>query len=170
MYLSMCVQRCDDRALVSVDGDVDINSAPWFQQRLMYLLEGNGPRLLADLSGVTFIDCFATRLLAGTCRRAGGRPCPIQFVALPKPVARLAELTGLAGELPVAGPFCGGPAVPRSVSAMTESGTQQIPGPTTPGSAWTATSGRSTRSRRTWATACTPASLTPVKPTPSQTS
>jgi hypothetical protein len=29
----------------------------------------------------------------------------MQFVALSKPVERLAELTGLAGELPVAGPF-----------------------------------------------------------------
>jgi anti-anti-sigma factor len=102
MNLSMCVRRCDDHALVSVEGDVDINSAPWLQQCLMQLLEGNGCRLLVDLSGVTFIDCFATRLLAETYRRTGGRSCSIQFVALSKPVKRLAELTGLAGELPVA--------------------------------------------------------------------
>jgi anti-sigma B factor antagonist len=105
MNLSMCVRRCDDHALVSVEGDVDMNSAPRLQQRLMHLLEGSEPRLLVDLSGVTFIDCFATRLLAETCRRAEGRPCSIQFVALSKPVERLAELTGLAGELPVARPF-----------------------------------------------------------------
>jgi anti-sigma B factor antagonist len=105
MDLSMCVRRCDDHALVSVEGDLDINSAPCLQQRLTHLLEGNGPRLLIDLSGVTFIDCFATRLLAQTCRRAGERSCSIQFVALSKPVERLAELTGLAGELPVAGPL-----------------------------------------------------------------
>ncbi len=101
MNLSMCVRRCDDHALVSVEGDVDINSAPRLQQRLMHLLEGSGPSLLVDLSGVTFIDCFATRLLAETCRRAEGRPCSIRFVALSNPVERLAELTGLAGELPV---------------------------------------------------------------------
>lgn len=105
MNLSMCVRRCDDHALVSVEGDVDMNSAPRLQQRLMHLLEGSEPRVLVDLSGVTFIDCFATRLLAETCRRAEGRPCSIQFVALSKPVERLAELTGLAGELPLARPF-----------------------------------------------------------------
>ncbi len=105
MNLSMCVRRCDDHALVSVEGDVDMNSAPRLQQRLVHLLEGSEPRLLVDLSGVTFIDCFATRLLAETCRRAEGRPCSIQFVALSKPVERLAELTGLAGELPMARPF-----------------------------------------------------------------
>ena len=108
MNLSMCVRRCDDHALVSVDGDVDVNSAPRLQQRLMHLLEGSEPCLLVDLSGVTFIDCFATRLLAETCRRAEGRPCPIRFVALSKPVERLAELTGLAGELPVAAPAVAG--------------------------------------------------------------
>ncbi len=102
MYLSMCVRRYDDHALVKVEGDVDINSAPLLHQRLICLLEGGEPRLLVDLSGVTFIDCFATRMLAQTCRRADGRPCSIQFAALSKPVERLAELTGLAGELPVA--------------------------------------------------------------------
>ena len=109
MYLSMCVRRCDDHALVNVEGDVDINSAPLLQQRLMHLLEGGETRLLVDLSGVTFIDCFATRLLAQTCRRAEGRPCFIQFVAFSKPVERLAELAGLAGELPVAGPVAAPP-------------------------------------------------------------
>ena len=104
MDLSMCVRRCDDQALVSIEGEADLNSAPWLRQRLMHLLEGNGPHLLVDLSGVTFIDCFATRLLAETCRRAGERSCSIQFVALSKPVERLAELTGLTGELPLAAP------------------------------------------------------------------
>jgi anti-sigma B factor antagonist len=104
MDLSMCVRRCDDHALVSVEGDVDINSAPLLQHRLMHLLGRNGPGLLVDLSGVTFIDCFAIRLLAETRRRAEGRLCSIRFVALSEPVERLAELTGLAGELPVTAP------------------------------------------------------------------
>ncbi len=111
MYLSMCVRRCHDHALVNVEGDVDVNSAPLLQQRLIHLLEGSEPRLLVDLSGVTFIDCFATWLLAQTCLRAEGRPCSIQFVALSKPVERLAELTGLADELPAAGPIAAGPQV-----------------------------------------------------------
>src|ERR1700761_4077089 len=108
MDLSMYVRRCDDHALVSVEGDVDINSAPRLQQRLVPLVEGSEPSLLVDLSGVTFIDCFATRLLAETCRRAESRPCSIRFVALSEPVERLAELTGLAGELPVTAPTAAG--------------------------------------------------------------
>jgi anti-sigma B factor antagonist len=104
MNLSMHVRRCDGHALVSVEGDVDINSAPRLQQRLMHLLVGNESCLLIDLSGVTFIDCFATRLLAETCRRAEGRSCSIRFVALSEPVKWLAGLTGLAGELPVTAP------------------------------------------------------------------
>ena len=101
MYLSMFVRRCDDHALVDVAGDVDINSAPWLAQRLLNLLWANGHRLLVDLAGVTFIDCFAIRLLAETCRRAEGQACRVQFGALSQQVERLAELTGLAGELPL---------------------------------------------------------------------
>jgi anti-sigma B factor antagonist len=102
MYLSMFVRRCDDRTLVDVHGDVDVNSAPWLQQRLLNLMWDNGVRLLVDLSGVTFIDCFATRLLAQTCRQAEQQACSIQFVAVSELVQRLAELTGLASELPLA--------------------------------------------------------------------
>jgi anti-anti-sigma factor len=92
----MCVRQRNDHA-------------PLLQQRLIHLLEGAEPGPLVDLSGVTFIICFATRLLAQTCRRAEGRPCSIQLVTLSKLVERLAELTRLAGELPVAGPIAAGP-------------------------------------------------------------
>jgi anti-sigma B factor antagonist len=103
MYLSVFVRRRDGHPLVDVAGDVDISSAPWLQQRLLHLLGGDGPRLLVDLSGVTFIDCFAARALAETCRRADQQACSIQFIALSKHVQRVVELTGLAGELPVTG-------------------------------------------------------------------
>jgi hypothetical protein len=52
MYLSMCVRRCDDHALVNVESEVDINSAPLLQQRLTHLLEGNELRVLAELTGL----------------------------------------------------------------------------------------------------------------------
>jgi hypothetical protein len=58
MYLSMRVRQRNDHALFNVEGDVDINSAPWS-----------------------------------------------------KLVERLAELTGLPGKLPVAGPIAAGPPV-----------------------------------------------------------
>ena len=105
MNLSMLVRRWDGCTLVEVQGDVDINSASWLQQHLLNLLWGNGLCLLVDLSGVTFIDCFAIRLLAETCRRAERQACSIQFVALSKQVQRLAKLTGLAGELPLTEPL-----------------------------------------------------------------
>jgi anti-sigma B factor antagonist len=103
MYLSMFVRRYDDHILVDVAGDVDINSAPWLERRLLTLLVENGTRLLVDLSGVTFIDCFAIRLLTGTCWQADQRACFIEFVALSEMVQRLTELTGLTGELALAG-------------------------------------------------------------------
>jgi anti-sigma B factor antagonist len=107
----MFVRRYEDHVLVDVAGDADINSAAWLEQSLLNLLWENGTRLLVDLSGVTFIDCFATRLLAETCQQADRQACSIQFVALSEMVQRLAELTGLAGELPLAGGWAARPVV-----------------------------------------------------------
>ena len=104
MYLSMLVRRCNGHALVDVEGDVDINSAPWLEQRLLNLLWGTGRRLLVDLSGVTFIDCFAIRRLTEMCRRAERQACSVRFVGLSKQVQRLAQLTGLIRELPLTRP------------------------------------------------------------------
>ena len=106
-YLSVFVRRCDDHSLVEVEGDIDIASAPWLQHRLLTLPRAGLSPLLVDLSGVPFIDCFGTRLLAETRRLAEQQARPIHFVALSQPVRRLAELIGLAGELPVSGPDAG---------------------------------------------------------------
>jgi anti-anti-sigma factor len=111
MCLSLFVRCCDGHALVDVAGDVDVSSAPWLQQRLLHLLHllrEDRSRLLVDLSGVTFMDCFGTRLLAETCRRAEQQACSIQFTAFSAWVQRIAELTGLAGELPVTEPAAAG--------------------------------------------------------------
>lgn len=94
MCVSLFVRQCGDRTLVDVVGDLDVNSAPWLQQRLLPLLRGDEPRLLVDLSGVTFIDCFAVRLLAETCRRAEQQAGSMRFIALSACVQRVAELTG----------------------------------------------------------------------------
>ena len=103
MYLSMFVRRGEDHAFVDVEGDVDINSATWLAERLLHLLWGSGSGLLIDLSGVTFIDCYAIRQLVETRRRAERQACSVRFTALSKQVERLAQLTGLTGELPVTG-------------------------------------------------------------------
>jgi anti-sigma B factor antagonist len=103
MYLSMFVQRSAGTAMVDVSGDLDINSAPWLQERLLSALWTTGDDLLIDLSGVAFIDCFALRMLVETRRRAELQACSMRFTALSGAVERLAELTGLHEEIPLAG-------------------------------------------------------------------
>jgi hypothetical protein len=58
MYLSIFMRRCDDHALVDVEGDVDISSAPWLEhQRQVCSIEfvalSQRVERLAGLTGLT---------------------------------------------------------------------------------------------------------------------
>jgi anti-sigma B factor antagonist len=103
MYLSIFVRCSAGTAMVEVTGDLDVNSAPWLQERLLSALRMTGDDLLADLSGVAFIDCFALRMLVETRRRAELQACSMRFTALSRQAERLAELTGLRAEIPLTG-------------------------------------------------------------------
>jgi anti-anti-sigma factor len=101
MYPSLSVRRRSPQAVVQVTGEIDLNSAPWLQEQLLRIMRASGPRLLVDLSGVSFIDCAGLRMLLGTCRCAGEQACSVAFVAVSGHVRRLAELTGLLEAIPL---------------------------------------------------------------------
>jgi anti-sigma B factor antagonist len=101
MYLSLLDRRSTRNSVIDVSGDIDINSAPWLEDRLMKLLETTGTHLLVDLSGVTFIDCAGLRMLLAMCRQAEQQECSVRFTALSPQVRRLAVLTGMREELPL---------------------------------------------------------------------
>ena len=107
MYLSLRVRSRAGNVIVDIAGDIDMNSGPWLQDCLLRFLRISGTCLLADLSGVTFIDCAGLRMLLTTCRTAELQASTLRFTNLSPQVRRLADLTRLRAALPLATPRAG---------------------------------------------------------------
>jgi anti-anti-sigma factor len=90
-------------ATLVIGGELDATTTPLLSRQLAHVLEGRPQRLVFDMSGVDFIDCAATRLIATTGRflPEGRRP----VIRGPSPaVRRLLELTGFAAQCEIDDP------------------------------------------------------------------
>lgn len=90
-----------DSLVLAVSGEVDLFSAPVFEEAVTAAL-GRGPRLLViDLTGVGFLASVGMTILL-KANRDGGRDLRVRVVAAERSaVARALELTGLTDILGV---------------------------------------------------------------------
>jgi anti-sigma B factor antagonist len=88
-----------DHTVIALDGELDIASTPSLRERLHAALAdaaaaSTGPRVVVDLSGVTFCDASGLALLVDARRRTG--PGGTVVLAGPRPqLLRLLRVTGL---------------------------------------------------------------------------
>ncbi|MGI5324041.1 STAS domain-containing protein [Actinomadura nitritigenes] len=83
-----------DHTVIALDGELDIASTPSLRERLHAALADAGPRVVVDLSGVTFCDASGLALLIDARRRIG--PGGTVVLAGPRPqLLRLLRVTGL---------------------------------------------------------------------------
>jgi len=90
-------RKLDTRTtVISVEGELDLSTAPSLKWMLVDSLETGGSRLVVDLSLVTFIDSTALGVLVGVTRRLdlGARLAIV--CALPK-VLKIFQFSGLDG-------------------------------------------------------------------------
>jgi anti-sigma B factor antagonist len=99
----IAVDRGDGVAVVVVEGEHDVYTAPTLSEQLEALLEEGLP-LVIDLTPATFVDSSVLRVLLEARRRADERGIGFA-VALDQdgsgPVRRVLDITGLVPVLPV---------------------------------------------------------------------
>ncbi|HTW41440.1 MAG TPA: STAS domain-containing protein [Solirubrobacteraceae bacterium] len=85
-------------SVVSVDGELDLATAPQLKWVLLDALEAGHDRLIVDLSQTTFMDSTALGVLVGVNRSldAGGR---LTIVCTKPALLRVFELSGMDGVL-----------------------------------------------------------------------
>ena len=94
MELDLSTSRVDDHAVVTVTGEVDLESAAQLGDHALDAMRDISPRLVLDLSGVTFMDSTGLKVLLSLQHRtelAGGS----LDICCSRSVLRVITLTGL---------------------------------------------------------------------------
>jgi anti-sigma B factor antagonist len=82
-------------AVVDVEGEVDIYSAPQFKEVLLQGIEGGASRIIVDLAKVTFIDSTALGVLVSGAKRVRPQNGTLDIVCADDNITRIFEITGL---------------------------------------------------------------------------
>jgi anti-sigma B factor antagonist len=93
----------DGPAVLSVEGEHDLSTAPELRRRLDELI-GAGRPTVVDLSAATFVDSSVLGAIIDARRQAGEAGVPFGVAHSPngtEAVTRVLEITGLRAELPV---------------------------------------------------------------------
>jgi anti-anti-sigma factor len=81
--------------LVTISGEVDLESGPSLRDQLLRVIRRQGARLALDLSGVTFIDCAGINVLLAVRRRAQLEGGSLRVLRASPRVRRVIALTNL---------------------------------------------------------------------------
>jgi anti-anti-sigma factor len=95
MDLELSTRPLDGRALVSVAGEVDLETASQLGDHALAALRDVSPHLVLDLAGVTFMDSTGLKVLLSIQQRVELAHGSLAVVGTTRPVRRILELTGL---------------------------------------------------------------------------
>ena len=93
--LSITVDDHEQWAVVHLDGEVDVASAPRLRERLLDLVAASRHHVAVDLSAVGFLDSVGLGVLIGGVKRARAQGGDLFLVGPAGGVHKVLELTGL---------------------------------------------------------------------------
>jgi anti-sigma B factor antagonist len=85
----------DTVAVVELQGEVDIYSAPQFKEALLQGIDEGAQRVIVDLAKVTFIDSTALGVLVSGAKRVRPQNGTLDIVCADENITRIFEITGL---------------------------------------------------------------------------
>jgi anti-anti-sigma factor len=98
-HLRIAVAHDDDRVVLSLDGELDMASAPLLQQAIEDV-ELTGKRMVVlDLQQLEFIDSTGLRIILSARKRCGERNQELAVTRGSPQVERLLSVTGMAEHL-----------------------------------------------------------------------
>ncbi|MGW4638496.1 STAS domain-containing protein [Sphaerisporangium sp. NPDC004334] len=93
--MDLSVNVLADAVVCRVSGDIDIACSPELKERLIGLLQLPHPRLIVDLSKVTFMDASGLGALLAARRRSVVLGGELRLAEPSSPVRRVLEASGL---------------------------------------------------------------------------
>ncbi|HUR87275.1 MAG TPA: STAS domain-containing protein [Solirubrobacteraceae bacterium] len=100
--LTLTSEPDDDGHVIRLFGELDIASAEMLERELERVEATDAPRIVVDLSGLTFMDSTGIRLLLTTHKRQQDGADRLRLRRGPDSVHRVFELSGVVEILPFA--------------------------------------------------------------------
>ncbi len=93
--LGLEVSDRDGWAVVAVQGEVDVATAPRLREQLIDLVSNGGTRIVVDLERVDFIDSTGLGVLVGALKRVRTNDGELSLVCTEARILKVFEITGL---------------------------------------------------------------------------
>lgn len=95
MELDIITEQADGICTMSLNGEVDVYTAPRLKETLIQQIESGCARIIVDLEEVGFIDSSGLGVLVGGLRRAKERNGTIRLVCTRDNILKIFRITGL---------------------------------------------------------------------------
>jgi anti-sigma B factor antagonist len=90
------VRDDDDSVTVTVEGEVDVATAPAVRDELYRLIESGSKRIVVDLGGMEFIDSTGLGVFVGALKRSREGGGELQLRSLRPAAHKIFDITGLS--------------------------------------------------------------------------
>ncbi len=101
MELDIRSERENDMCAVSLDGEVDVYTAPRLKEELVSVIDAGCVNVIVDLEKVGFIDSSGLGVLVGALRRARERDGVVRIVCTRDNILKIFRITGLDKVFPI---------------------------------------------------------------------
>jgi anti-sigma B factor antagonist len=101
MELDINTQRDGNQCTVTLDGEVDVYTAPRLKEELVSVIEDGCVNVIVDLDKVGFIDSSGLGVLVSALRRARERDGVVRIVCTRDNILKIFRITGLDKVFPV---------------------------------------------------------------------
>jgi len=101
MELEIRTQLDGTTCTMTLDGEVDVYTAPRLKEELVSIIEGGCGHVIVDLENVAFIDSSGLGVLVGALRRARERDGSVRIVCTRENILKIFRITGLDKVFPI---------------------------------------------------------------------
>ena len=88
--------RAGEECVVTLQGELDLSTAPDLEAGLRRALEGSPGSIMLDLDALTFIDSSGLRVLVAISQEARDRNATLGLRNVPRHAQRVLDITGLS--------------------------------------------------------------------------
>jgi anti-sigma B factor antagonist len=101
MELDIKSERNGEVCSVSLDGEIDVYTAPRLKEELVSVVESGCPNVIVDMEKVGFIDSSGLGVLVSALRRARERDGVVRIVCTRDNILKIFRITGLDKVFPI---------------------------------------------------------------------